>query len=228
MPRYTIHVDLGDSASQMKKEGWILYAFKAVQSASENGRPTVWYKYGDFLEGVDVEWEETYGTFIATGQEIPSGKITASTKRGIKLGQKMGVDVNGGVAITGDGDDPKAITVHSDANQLYTTGVDQKMVGGETATIAAFPLHGHTSVLMQPLEKVLLTFATSKVDVGTVKERAIADGVFIDLTEAPKCNLKYRLNQGWDIGKATNITKVEANADIVKMLVEKQERRQMA
>ncbi|MFT2016252.1 hypothetical protein ACMA1D_10475 [Streptomyces sp. 796.1] len=221
MPEINIELT-PDTQKQFSEGNWSLYGFKAVNAdGAKNGRPVVWFAYSDLLETVSVDWEERYGTFIATGQEVPSGTIKASTKREVKLGEIMTVSPKGGVTLSTTGGQSGRISVKSEASKLYTTGVSQKNINGEMLPIAAFPLHGQTTVIMQPLNKVLLTFSNTDLSNSLVKETAIAKSVLVDMTQnAAPVTIGYTINVGWDTRGLTNVEKVETNADIVGKLIQ--------
>ncbi|MEU7023345.1 hypothetical protein ABZ990_22160 [Streptomyces sp. NPDC046203] len=217
-----INIELTPETQKQFSEGnWSLYGFKAVSAGgATNGRPVVWFGTSDLLETVTVDWQESYGTFIATGHEIPSGVIKTSTKRDIKLGQVMTVSAKGSVSLSTTNAVAGSISVKSEATKLYTTGVSQTNVNGEMLPIAAFPLHGQTTVVMKPMNIVLLTFANTDLSNSLVKETAIAKSVIVDMTENAKpVNIGYTINVGWDTRGLTNVEHVETNADIVGKLI---------
>ncbi|MFJ9692655.1 hypothetical protein [Kitasatospora sp. NPDC101183] len=219
----TVKLDT-QTRNTLATQGYALYGFKAVKTGATLGRPTVWFSWKNLLEENVVGWDPLYNAYISVASqkegEAPAGLIDASTKRPIKIGQTMVVDKTGGVSVTAEGT-PNCISVDNNSTTLYNTGLSQVNPNDGSATpLAAFPLHGDMTVTMEPLQQIILLFASATAtQVSTVVEKAIGHGVFIDATENKKIEIPYVIDKGWDTGGKIYIEKIEKNQNIVGKLL---------
>jgi hypothetical protein len=213
----TIHMT-NTTVKQLKEEGWSLYGFKAVQASQQGGRPLVWFSYSNFLESVSIDWSEKYQAYISQSEIISDGHIKASSERDIKLGQKLTVASGGSILPVEKGDSDIAISIRNGGGEPLTCGISQQQ-GNAMTPLCAFPLHGNSTDVIAPIEKILLFFATKTVRTSSVVEKAYGKGVWLDLTAQNEVTLKYDINTSWDAGGAVWADTVPENTDLVPLLI---------
>jgi hypothetical protein len=219
--RYKIDVSIDtESQDSMRDEEYSLYAFKAVESSNKAGLPTVWFAEDEFLEKVDITWEEQYRAYIAHNDAIAEGTISTHTDRDIDLNQTMNVDEHGHCEVVRDGVGG-SITVNNQGTKPYTTGISS-LVDGGFSTLCAFPLHGKNADIMVPKEKVLLMFSRSTIETKTVIERSLGSGLLIDLTGVKNRSVSFHIDKGWNWGakKETWGVEIPANSELNPLLIE--------
>jgi len=86
-----------ETIAQLKKSGFNLYAFKAVQNGNKDAAPLVWFKTqrDDLLTNTTINWSEQYQAFISNSQIISGGVVDGSNAADINLGQTANVDKDG-------------------------------------------------------------------------------------------------------------------------------------
>jgi hypothetical protein len=158
-----------------------LYAFKGV-SASSFSKATIWWSTATLAVDNLISWTEDYSAYSANTVAESGATITATNHKAITLGQKAIVGSGLLINVTDDGV-PDAIDLFNGTDQPCTCGVMvRNRVTGESSPICALPLLGGESDLIVPNEMVYVTFATTKVDSGTVVEQSFAPGILIDMT----------------------------------------------
>lgn len=196
---------------------FILYGFKAVQSASA-GTPLVWFQTESFSANTVVSWTEQYQAYTSTSTIIPDGEIVASFSAPINLGQQMNVSAGGLGTVVGGGP-ATAISILNTTSTPYTTGVSQ-VTGGVAQPICAFPLYGNNEDVIAPIEKVLLMFSTIPVNTGTVIEQSYGPGLLIDLTASNQRTVSYDINAGWSWGGYNWAQQIPASSDLIPLLID--------
>lgn len=201
----------------LKNGGFALYAFKAVKSSMAGGAPLVWFRTTSFLSTTAVTWEEQYEAYISTSEIIANGQIEASAKIATDLGQTAHVTQNGNMTKSSDGG-TGAISLLNDGTAPWTAGISQ-VAKGKASPMCAIPLYGGGLDVIVPIQKVLLTFATTPVNTGTVIYKAFSPSVMIDLTSAQQRSVSFDINKGWSWGDGTWAKSIPASADLVPLLI---------
>lgn len=215
---YEIDIALSSgTVDKLKNGGFALYAFKAVKSAVAGGAPLVWFRTTSFLTNVAVTWEEQYQAYISTDEIIANGKITASTACDIDLGQTAVVTDNGNMSPSSSGTD-SAVSIQNAGSNQWTTGISQ-VTSGSAKPMCAIPLYGNMLDVIVPIEKVLLMFASNTFNTGTVIYKAYSSGMLVDLTASQTRAVSFDINKGWDSGGGTWGRQIQANADLVPLLI---------
>jgi hypothetical protein len=202
--------------------GFHLHAFKAVQ-ANTAGAPLVWFSLSpdDYSEKTQIAWQVQYEAYTSRSKIIPNGRVTSTFSTKIELGQTLTVEPNrgGGGEVT-TGGPAQAISIRNKTDVEYTCGISQQ-VSGRSNPMCAFPLlGGGNKDVIAPIEKILLMFSTSPLNTGTVIYQAYSEGVIIDLTSANIRAVKYEVNKGWSWGGYNWARKVEADEELVPLLIE--------
>jgi hypothetical protein len=206
-----------DTITQLKTNGFSLYGFKAVQTSNSGAAPTVWFQSQDFLQTTQVIWTEQYQAYVSTSQIIPNGVIDANTAIDINLAQTADTDADGNLTIAETGT-PSAISIANQSSNPWTAGISE-VVNGTANPMCAMPLFGNMLDVIAPIEKVLLTFASSTVNTGTVIYQSYSSGVLVDLTSAQLRSLTFDINSGWNWGGAGWGTGVAPQEDLVPILI---------
>ena len=206
-----------NTIAALKTNGFSLYGFKAVQTSSGGAAPTVWFQSNAFLQTTQVQWSEQYQAYISDSQIIANGVITANTAVDIDLEQTADADAVGNLTVDEQGT-PSAISIANQSSVQWTAGISE-MVNGVANPMCALPLFGNMLEVIAPIEKVLLMFASTTVDTGTVIYKGFSAGVLVDLTAVQTRSLTFDINNSWNWGGAGWGTAVPAQADLVPLLI---------
>ena len=85
--------------------------------------------------------------------------------------------------------------------------------------MCAFELHGGNLDVMEPIEKVLLMFASNTKNTGTVIYKSYGPGLMIDLTQNQTRNVNYDINKDWEWGGASWAVEYKPNTNLVPILI---------
>jgi hypothetical protein len=222
MDTYNITIDMSqDTVNNLAQYGYYLYAFKAVGSSISGGQPTVWVQTQNFSLTTEVTWEEQFSAYTSTNTNLTDGtKITASATYPINLGSTLQVTSStgtGNVVTTGIAG---AIEIASQVNNQFTCGIGQTSSAG-TNILCALPLFGNNIDAIQPIEKVMLTFATKAMNTGTVVYQAFAPALLVDMSGAPgnSRTVSYDLNSNWQSNTAGWATQYPASTQLAPLLI---------
>jgi hypothetical protein len=219
---YKVNLTMSQGTVQALQNGnYALYGFKAVQSTMGGGAPLVWFSIpaASLLTTVAVEWTEQYQAYISNTFPAASGTtVVASADVDISLGEQWNVAAGGGTNVTTEGPSI-AISINNTTTTPFTCGVSMEQ-NGEFSPLCAFPLYGGGLDIIAPIEKVVLMFATTQLNTGTVIEQAFSPGVFIDLTGDNQRSVTYDINQGWSWGGGSWGQQVPASASLIPFLIE--------
>lgn len=209
-----------DTVTQLVDNGYQLYGFKAVQTSQAKGAPVVWFQSTAFRRTMKINWSENYQAYTSVSQIIPGGQIDATDAYDIDRGQTLEVMAGGTGSITGQPDPTQPIYIHNTTTQQCTCGISQ-VENGNARPLCAFPLFGRQTNEFVPLEQVLLMFATTAINTGTVIEQAFSDGLLIDLTNDPLRQVTYDINLGWGPTDQPWATPVDSRTSLLNLLIQK-------
>jgi len=222
MDTYSITIDMSqDTVNNLAQYGYYLYAFKAVGSSISGGQPTVWVQTQNFSLTTNVTWEEQFSAYTSTNTNLSDGtKITASATYPINLGSVLQVTSSTGTGSVVTSGIAGAIEIQSQVNNQFTCGIGQTSSAG-TNILCALPLFGNNIDAIQPIEKVLLTFATKAMNTGTVVYQAFAPALLVDMTGATgnARTVSYDLNSNWQANTAGWATQYAASTQLAPLLI---------
>lgn len=202
----------------LRDEGYALYGFKAVKTATQGGSPLVWIKTTAYLTVTAVKWTESYQAYISQ-QEITAGVVINSQNNiAIELDQTADVSNVGALSVELGGD-PNGITITNQGRSEWVCGISQ-LQGGIYTPMCAFPLHGLMLDVIEPIEKVMFMFATNTQNTGTVIYKSYSSGVMIDLTQSQTRGVTFGINDGWSWGSGTWAKEYVPNTALVPILIE--------
>jgi hypothetical protein len=182
----------------LQSGGFSLFGFKGVQTTMQGGAPLVWFKTQQFSLTTQVAWKEQYQAYTSQSQIIPNGQITASAAYNINLAQTLNVTSPAGTGAVVTGGVQNAISINNQTTTPMTCGVSQLQGTSDAATaLCAFPLYGLALDVMAPIELVMLEFATTAVNTGTVIYQTFSQAALIDLTAASEMAVSFDINTGW-------------------------------
>lgn len=219
----TINMSL-QSVQTLIQLGYQLYGFKAVQTSSGGGAPTVWFNTTNFSTLTQVGWTEQYQAYTSNTVNFgPNTRIQATFSANIGLGQILQVGAGGGGPVVGGGV-KGAVSIFNTVQQRFTCGINQmqNVNGASVATpLCAFPLLGNGLDVIAPIQKVLLTFSTQPVNTGTVIFQAYSPGILIDLTSSQQRTVNYDAEAGvWSWGGFNWAQSIPASANLIPLLIE--------
>lgn len=201
MDQYKISISLDDATLHALDEGgWQLQAFKGVKGAGA-GKPLLWYALSEFSSKVELKWGEQFGGYVANQKLLAGATVDISSYRTMDPGQRMSLNPDGTTSISTVGGKKDAFTFYNAKKEEWTCGISQSVNGSNPSPLCAFHLYGLTFDFIEPYEKIVLVFASTQVDTGTVVEEALAASVEILLSpEQPNIGLGFNINQSWDTG----------------------------
>lgn len=217
MPIVTIMMS-ASTVEALMQGGFSLSVFKAVQTTTGGAAPVVWMQANQFSEMMQVSWPDQYGAYVSTSQIMPNAIIEAVGQVAATLGATVSVDGSGNLGVGGNGQ-PGAISILNQAQAQWTAGICE-MTNGQFAPTVAIPLYGEMLDVVTPVEKVLLMFSSMPVNAGTVIFQAFSSGVLVDLTEGSDRQVVFDINNGWIWGGSSWAQPVQANSNLVPLLVE--------
>jgi len=196
---YSISIKMDEATVNGLNSGrFSLYAFKAVSSAVGGGRPTVWASTAKYSTNTTIDWIENYYAYAST-KEVQNGvTFGASDTKQIDLGQTLMVSANAIGTVDPHVGIDGSVCVHNTTSHQFSCGLAQPSpLGAGPSPVCAFPLYGHNTDVITPLQKVALMFASQPLATGSVVEQAFGQCLLVDLTGTTFMNLTYELNSGW-------------------------------
>ena len=220
MPQaYTINITMTPSTvTVLSRNGFALYGFKAVKTATQGAAPLVWFRTRSVFLNTQVTWIDQYRAYLSTSPITPNGTVAVSSAIAIDLGQTAVVGGNSQLTAIAQGT-PSAISLSSASFEQWTSGIAQPSADQQPSPLVALPLSGNGIEVITPVEKVLLLFAQATFSAGTVSYKAYATGILVDLTGASQRNVSYDINNGWNSGGNAWATPVAAQQDLIPILV---------
>lgn len=218
MANYEINIELSpQTIDALAEGGYALWALKAVRTTQAGGAPLLWYSTTNITSVMQVTWQDQYAAYASTSQIIANAVINPNSSVNIDLGQTADL-TSTGVLMVGGGGAPGAVSILNQGNQPWTVGQSQS-VDGQSAPVCALPLYGNMLSQITPVEQVLLMFASSFANTGTVTYRTVAPGLLADLTAQNSCTVQFDINSGWN-PLGTPAQQVTPNTDTVPLLIQ--------
>lgn len=219
---YNVNITMDqNTVSQLYNNGYNLYAFKAVGSSNPNAQPTVWVQTKTFSLNTQVTWQEQFGAYTSLQTTLADNtQILASATYPIDFSNTLKVTSptgTGEVVTTGI---RTAIQIQNMTDTQFTCGIAQTSSSGQNI-LCAVPLFGNNIDVIQPIETVLLTFATQAVNTGTVIYQAFAPAILIDMTGAPNNTrtVSYDINRNWKGNTQAWTTQYPASTQLAPLLI---------
>jgi len=216
---YEIDISMSQATMDtLKKQGFALFAFKAVKTKISSGAPVAWFRNTKFLPSTSIRWEENYQAYISDSAMIPQGEIDATNSFEAELGQTANVTETGVLSVDRSGT-PGAISILNQGKTSWIAGISQT-ANGVNAPMCAIPLNGKMMDVIVPIEKVLVTFTSSTINTGTVFYQSYSTGMLIDLTGITKRSVSFDIDNGWSNGGQSWGREITPNQDLVPLLIE--------
>ncbi len=171
MTQFSVTVQLDpETAIALMNEGASLYAFHGVTISGGGGFPTVWAKIPVGSPLLVVSWPETYDGYGSTSALVDGANVLSGYScDALAFDQVMKIGANATVAgVTTNGGSPTQLWIESTVAELYVCGLGPQIVAGVLSPCCAFPLPGLGLQTFQPLVRVLLSFSSADLGVGTV------------------------------------------------------------
>lgn len=219
---YSITITMDQSTVEaLTNQGYSLYGFKGVQSPmpSSAGAPLVWFKSDQFSLSTLVQWEEQYQGYTSKSQIIPQGKITAGAAYDMNLGSVLDITSPTGTGTVVTGGTENAISLNNETTSPFASSGISQVIDGTANPLCAFPLNGLNMNVYAPIELVLLEFATTPVDTGTVIYQSFSQAALFNLTTEPDISIAYDLNKGWQTTDP-NVTLCAAGTNLAPLLLQ--------
>jgi hypothetical protein len=219
---YTVNIDMDqNTASTLSANGFYLYVFKAVNSSIPTAQPTVWVKTNQFSLTTSVTWQEQFAAYTSLQTNLADGtQIVASASYNANLGNTLQVTSTIGTGTVVTTGAAGTISVLNQVSTQFTCGISQQSSGGSNI-LCAVPLFGNNLDVIQPIEKVLMMFATNAVNTGTVIYQAFTPAILVDMTGAPENtrNVNYALNTNWQANTGAWQQQYTASTQLAPLLI---------
>jgi hypothetical protein len=219
---YAINIHMsGDTVQKLINRNFYLFGFKGVRTGGKGGVPLVWIKSNNFSLSTTVDWQEVYEAYTSTSVALDAKtKITASASYRIELGQILKVTSTAGTGNVETQGHAGVISILNTVSKEFNCGISQQTDVG-IKPLCAVPLSGNDEDRIEPIERVLLSFATEPVDLGTVIVQAFSQGILIDMTGATgnQRDVTYDKDAGWSWGTGTWAQTISADENIVQYLI---------
>ncbi len=218
---YQVNISMSqDTVTELSAQGFNLYGFKAVKTTAGGGAPLVWFQTTTFGLTTSVNWTEQYQAYTTGSQAITNGIITATNAYDIGLQQTLDVTSTTGVgSVNTLSGTANAISILNKTSTPFTCGISQ-MQGSVATPLCAFPLNGNMLDVIAPIELIILMFATTTIDTGSVVYQAFSQGILLDLTSEPTTPCSFDINNGWAWGGGPNGQAIQAQANLVPFLIQ--------
>jgi len=220
MANYSIQIAFNDvTLTALKQNGWQLRAFKGVKGP-QGGIPTLWFSINEFSSTASISWEDEYGAYVDNKQLNSGVQVDISSNQPIDAGDVMTLNDDGRTSISTNGGMANAFTIYNAKQEEWLCGITQSANGNPPSSICAFNLYGSSMDIMEPYEKVVLLFATSQMDTGTVVEEAESASVEIVLSlDNPSVQLAFDINKSWDTKGNPNVSFNPLPIDLASKLI---------
>jgi hypothetical protein len=218
---YSITITMDqNTVNSLQAGGFALYGFKGVKTTLQGGAPLIWLQSRQFSLTTVVSWTEQYQAYTSLSQIIPNGQIQASAAYDISLAQTLNVTNPSGTGQVVTGGTQNAISINNQTNTPFTCGISQVNSTTKVANpLCAFPLYGLALDALAPIELVMLEFATTAVNTGTVIYQAFSQAALIDLTSQPQIPVTFDINQGWSAGDNPRVKFFPAGTNLAPLLL---------
>jgi hypothetical protein len=217
MANYEINIELSQQTiNALAQGGYALWALKAVR-AQGGGAPLLWYSTSNFTSVMRVTWQDQYAAYASTSQIIANAVINPESSVEMDLGQTVDLTPTGALQAGGRGA-PGAISILNQDSRQWTVGQSQS-IDGESSPVCALPLYRQMQSQIVPVEQVLLMFSSNAANTGTVMERAVSQGLLVDLTAQKSRTVQFDVNSGWNT-PGTWARQVTPNTDLVPLLIQ--------
>lgn len=214
----TINMDEA-TANGLNASGYCLYGFRAVQCSDHAGMPLVWLQTSQYSTTTSVSWQDQLTAYTSLDSIVASNPVMANFNAAITLGQNLTVDKPTGIGVVGAGV-PSMIGVLNQTTKPFTCGLSSPAGSQPPQPYCAFPLYGNNAVILKPLSKILLLFATNPMAPGTPVGIAFGSGLLVDLTSSSTRTVSYDLNASWSWGGYSWAQAVPPLTNLIPLLIE--------
>lgn len=217
---YSVNIGLDDETlTALHDQKQTLSGYKGLKTGQQGGASTVWIATNNFSRTTQISWQEQYGAYIDNSQVLSGGVIVdASNNKEMNLGQTLEVNGSGVVKVVGTGT-VGDIDVKNTDSKPWISGMTE-VVNGSANPLCAFPLNGLYSIVMEPIETILLTFRGGPVNTGTVEEATSSQAIKIVLSgENPSAAISFNINEGWDTKGLPNASILDEGIHLASELI---------
>lgn len=231
-PTYKIDLSLAPATVEaLVAGGYSLYAMFAVQMTNAAARPTIGFATQSITASMAIEWTADVSAYTSSSPIVNGGIIRIGYETPVAPGQTLVVTAGGIGQVKAEGP-PSKISIANTTAGRFTSGFARAVSGeGVPIPIYAVPLSGNQTNVAAPLPKVLLQFTTADLRPGTLVERfamrlfamaSYSPSLLVSAAENEVRELSYDINAGWDWGAYSWAQIIPANADLAKVLIERE------
>jgi hypothetical protein len=229
---YQINICLAPATvAALMDGGYSLYAMFAVEMTNAAARPTIGFATQNVTANMTIIWEADVSAYTSSSSLVTGGVIRIGYETPIDLGQTLIVTAGGVGQVKNEGASSK-ITVANTTAGTFTSGFARAVSGeGVPIPIYAVPLYGNQTNVAAPLPKILLQFSTADLQAGALVEKSTiklstgasySPSLLVTAAENEPRTLNYDINAGWNWGAYSWAQIIPANADLTKVLIERE------
>lgn len=218
------------TATALLASGYRLYAFKAVRNSDAAGKVLVWYASDVISQELSIAWTPDYAAYVTRSEQDPPD---ISAMFPIECGQTVHItDAVGAGSIVRNGQ-PGAITIVNDSDVQFRSGIAQSAQGKGLQALSSFPLYGHGSQVITPIETILLAFSTCSWQLGQIVNTlsatspplialfASSGALLVTTSETDNTvrQVQFDINHGWNWDDAHWGRAIASTAPLAPLLI---------
>lgn len=234
---YTLSINLSqNTVVSLNKGNYTLCCFLSnnSQNASQ-GEPLCWSITKDFLDSVQIEWNDTMlGAYVSSSPiekneiiYIPeltplnsnNNKSATASIDSIQIKQRMVIEDYGMISIDTQNNNEN-ILIQNDSTNQYTSGICVYNTNDDTNNgTCAFTIYGENNIQVAPVNSAFLMFSSRDVESNTVISVAENSGILIkfDMQNNSR-TVSYDMNTGWSSNNQTWGIGYPQNTDLNSLL----------
>jgi len=193
---YTVTITMSaGTVTALSKSGNVLFGLRAVETSDRAAVPVVWMARSEYALTTRVGYGTELRAYTSTSPIVDGKAVEMGFDVAIAKGQLLTVTDKGGAGKVTRDDMPRVVAVLNKTSDPYTCGVAE--LSSVPTPVCAIPLHGNGNLLMNPVPKLFLQFATTEVGTSTAMSTSGGPGVLIDQSAAPRVELTFDIDTAW-------------------------------
>jgi hypothetical protein len=218
-PEIIIHMQ-DETLRALALSGFYLCALSGVRSADGAGRPAAWLQTRGYALRTHVRPPASWHAFTwaRTPPLVEGVRVEPGFHVPARPGETLVAALPGGGEMREQGA-PRAVSLLNTTAVQLTCGL-ACLVDGEMVPVYAAPLYGGCLQVIAPVPVVFLFVSMHPMPPGTLVSSSTGPGVLLRLDSGAGWELHFDINEGWSWGDGVQATRVQAQSDLVRLLVE--------
>jgi hypothetical protein len=209
-----------ETLSALWASGAWLYGLSRVRAADQAGGPAVWLQTREYAMHTRVRPPSVVNAFTSMHTlAADGGRVRPGFHTPAGPGQTLMAGAAGGGGEMRECGAPRAVSVLNTTDREFTCGLAYE-VAGEAVPFFAAPLYGGALQIMEPLSAIFLFISPWPAPPGTLISTSTGPGVLLHGVPEAGCQVEFHINQGWNWADGVQATRVPAQSDLRRLLVE--------